>query len=295
VNQHPQPFLKWAGGKKQLLAEFAQRFPGGLSDGSITRYIEPFVGGGAVFFYVAGQYLLSECHIFDANRDLVLAYRVVREDPEGLIALLKEMESAYLRCSEVAREAWYYEVRDRFNHGTGGGTERAADLIFLNRTCYNGLYRVNSRGVFNVPFGRYARPRILQEERLRAAAAMLENTRIHHGDFSECEPYVDEHTFVYFDPPYRPINRTSSFTRYASGGFSDADQARLAALFLALHKKGACVMLSNSDPKNVDPEDRFFESMYGGFVIERVPARRAINSNGLLRGRINELIIRNYS
>jgi DNA adenine methylase len=295
VNRQPQPFLKWAGGKKQLLPEFAQRFPPGLSDGSITRYVEPFVGGGAVFFHAAGRYRFDECHIFDANKDLILAYRAVREDTGGLIDLLREVESAYLRSSEAEREAWYYEVRDRFNRGTGTATERAADLIFLNRTCYNGLYRVNSRGGFNVPWGRYAHPRILQEERLRTAAGLLEHTRIHHGDFSECEAYVDERTFVYFDPPYRPINRTSSFNHYASGGFSDADQVRLAALFLALHKKGARIMLSNSDPKNEDPDDHFFESMYGDFIIERVPARRAINSNGLLRGRINELIVRNYS
>jgi DNA adenine methylase len=172
--------------------------------------------------------------------------------------------------------------------------ERIAALIFLNRTCYNGLYRVNSRGVFNVPFGKYRNPRILDEAGLLAASAVLGNTGVHLGDFTLCAPYVDEATFVYLDPPYRPISRTSSFTSYARGGFSEGDQRRLAVLFRALDQKGARLMLSNSDPKNRSPKETFFEDLYEGYRIERVPARRSINSVGRGRGAITELIIRNY-
>ena len=298
-----RPFLKWAGGKTQLLPEFAAQFPEELRSGAIRRYVEPFVGGGAVFFMVTGSYPVRESLIWDANPDLITAYAVVKQDPEGLIRMLRELESRYRSLGEEDREVFYYHIRDRFNRlrrkgssaaGDTGAVEITAALIFLNRTCYNGLYRVNSHGGFNVPFGRYRNPRILDEANLRAASAALEHTGVHLGDFTACGPSVDDHTFVYLDPPYRPLSRTSSFTSYAAGGFGDEDQRRLARFFRELDRKGALLMLSNSDAVNQDPGDRFLEDLYQGYRIARVPARRAINSVGQGRGPITELIITNY-
>ncbi|MBP7411872.1 MAG: Dam family site-specific DNA-(adenine-N6)-methyltransferase, partial [Methanoculleus sp.] len=172
--------------------------------------------------------------------------------------------------------------------------ERAGQFIFLNRTCFNGLYRVNSRGGFNVPFGRYQNPTILHEDVLRADAELLRNTTVHLGDFTQSEPHISEGTFVYFDPPYRPLNRTSSFTQYAKGGFTDEEQRRLAAYYARCNARGARLMLSNSDPKNVDPDDEFFDDLYAGYHIDRVPARRMINCDGTGRGEICEIIVTNY-
>ena len=172
--------------------------------------------------------------------------------------------------------------------------EHAARMIFLNRTCYNGLFRVNRNGAFNVPFGRYKKPAILNRDNVNGVATLLKNTRILSGDFTQCRKFVDKHTFVYFDPPYRPLNQTSSFTSYSKNGFSERDQVRLVEFFRELDEKGAKIMLSNSDPKNTNPKDSFFDDLFSDYYIERVPARRMINCNGACRGDINELIITNY-
>jgi DNA adenine methylase len=298
-----RPFLKWAGGKTQLLPEFAARFPEELRSGAIRRYVEPFVGGGAVFFMVTGMCPVMECMVWDANPDLIAAYDVVKRDPRRLIRKLRELESRYHSLGEEDRKAFYYRIRDRFNRLRWKGSSGADDtravaitaaLIFLNRTCYNGLYRVNSRGRFNVPFGRYRNPRILDEANLMAVSAALGETGLHLGDFTASGPFVDDRTFVYLDPPYRPLSRTSSFTSYAAGGFGDEDQRRLAQFFRELDQRGALLMLSNSDAGNHDSRDRFLEDLYRGFRIARVPARRAINSAGQGRGPLTELIITNY-
>jgi len=299
----PRPFLKWAGGKGQLLGEFEARLPRAVREGRVSAYVEPFAGGGAVYFHITSKYAFDECHIFDTNEDLILAYTVVRNDVDDLIEVLRGMETTYLNLDAKKREEFYYTVRREYNEERSSiqlnnyskaWVQRAADLIFLNRTCFNGLFRVNSEGSFNVPAGRYRNPKILHEELLRSDSELLENTGIHHGDFSSCAPFVDEKTFVYFDPPYRPLNRSSSFTSYSKGGFGDDEQRRLAAFFRDLDARGAMLMLSNSDPKNQDPSDNFFDELYAGYCIERVPARRMINSNADRRGEINEVIITNY-
>ena len=299
----PRPFLKWAGGKGQLLGEFEARLPRAVKEGRVSAYVEPFVGGGAVYFHITSKYAFDECHIFDTNEDLILAYTVVRNDVDDLIEVLRDMETTYLNLDAEKREEFYYTVRREYNEERSSiqlnnyskaWVQRAADLIFLNRTCFNGLFRVNSEGSFNVPAGRYRNPKILHEELLRSDSELLENTGIHHGDFSSCAPFVDEETFVYFDPPYRPLNRSSSFTSYSKGGFGDDEQRRLAAFYRDLDARGAMLMLSNSDPKNQDPSDNFFDELYAGYCIERVPARRMINSNADRRGEINEVIITNY-
>jgi DNA adenine methylase len=301
---HAKPFLKWAGGKTQLLDEFCRRLPEGLGEkGKITRYVEPFIGGGAVFLYLNRRFSFGDCCIGDANEELILSYRVIQKSVKKLIGELRTLESGYFAKDEKEREAFYYEIRDSFNnylpginfqkYGPGWAA-RAARVIFLNRTCYNGLFRVNRNGEFNVPFGGYKNPDILNEENLRDVAKVLKNTRIFMGDFTRCRDYVDDHTFVYFDPPYRPISQTSSFTSYSKDGFSEKDQHRLAVLFRELDAKGAKIMLSNSDPQNLDTRDTFFDDLFSGYTIERVPARRIINCNGTRRGSIDELIITNY-
>lgn len=304
VHLHARPFLKWAGGKSQLLAELSRRIPPGLEEGAFPVYVEPFVGGGAVFFHFNGLFPFEECHICDINPDLVLAYAVVKHHAESLIRHLEDLESEYLSRDGTGRKAFFSRIREEFNRHNGftcisdpgnTGIERAATLIFLNRTCFNGLYRVNSRGEFNVPFGEYENPKILNAPLLRVASESLRNTEIHLGDFSIAEPYISDRSFVYFDPPYRPLSGTAFFTQYARSGFADEDQRRLAAFFRECDEKGAKLMLSNSDPKNVDPDDNFFDALYSRFHIARVPAKRMINSNGTKRGEIAEIIITNFA
>jgi len=298
-----RPFLKWAGGKTQLLREFSRRLPSEMKKGNITTYIEPFVGGGAVFFYLNQRFSFDHCYICDANEELILSYRVIKKSAKRLINELGTLESDYLSKNDKKREAFFYEVRDSFNRNKpeinfqkyqGEWIERAAQIIFLNRTCYNGLFRVNRKGEFNVPFGRYKNPEILNEDNLKDVATLLKTTQIILGDFTKCRKFVDDHTFVYFDPPYRPLNPTSSFTSYSKDGFYDKDQVRLVKFFKELDAKGAKIMLSNSDPKNENPDDSFFDDLYSDYRIERVPARRIINCNGARRGNINELIVTNY-
>ena len=297
-----RPFLKWAGGKAQLLDAFTRRVPQGLHEGTLPIFVEPFMGGGAVYFHFNSIFRFKECHIFDINEELVLAYSVVKNDVRGLIDYLAGISDGYLSKSDAGRKDFYYAMRDTFNRTKGAVNfrqysedwiERAGQFIFLNRTCFNGLYRVNSRGGFNVPFGRYQNPTILHEDVLRADAELLRNTTIHLGDFMQSEPYISEETFVYFDPPYRPLNRTSSFTQYAKEGFTDEEQRRLAAYYARCNARGARLMLSNSDPKNVDPDDEFFDDLYAGYHIDRVPARRMINCDGTGRGEIYEIIVTN--
>ena len=299
-----RPFLKWAGGKSQLLGEFAQCLPlAAFRDRAITRYVEPFIGGGAVFFSLSPCFPFEKSTVCDINEELVLTYRVIRTSLLKLARELATIESAYRAKSGPQQEAYYYEVRETFNReraATDFGRynsrwiRRAAQIIFLNHTCYNGLFRVNKSGWFNVPFGRYKNPEILNYQNLQGIAALLTHTRILCGDFTRCRNAVDDRTFVYLDPPYRPLNATSSFTSYSRGGFFDADQVRLAKFFRELDWKGALVMLSNSDPASENPGDSYFEELYDGFTIRRVPAKRMINCNGARRGVVNELLITNY-
>ena len=298
-----RPFLKWAGGKTQLLPEFTKRLPNEINAGSITKFIEPFIGGGAFFFYITRNFSFDKCYICDINEELVLSYKTVQQAVQELAEELEIFEAEFLSSNDHQKEEYYYDVRDAFNKDLPAidfskyGPEwirRTAQIIFLNHTCYNGLFRVNRRGEFNVPFGRYKNPEILNKENLCMVSQILNNTRIVTGDFTKTRRYADEDTFVYLDPPYRPLNTTSSFTSYSKSGFSDLDQKRLAKFFRDLDARGAKVMLSNSDPRNHDPEDAFFDDLYSGYTIERIPAKRMINCNGSLRGKVSELVITNY-
>ena len=298
-----KPFLKWAGGKRQLLPQIDRFLPQAAKDGSIVRYVEPFAGSGALFFHVAQSYPLEELYISDSNPELIIAYRTIRRRVDDVISALQDIEFHYHPLAEEERKAFFYEQRTQFNATPTAfefgslpqeNAERTAQLIFLNRTCYNGLFRVNSRGEFNVPFGRYKNPTICDAANLQAAAKVLQRTEIHFGPYSDCEKIVNENTLVYLDPPYRPISMTASFTAYSRQVFDDKAQTDLAGFYRRLDERGAWLMLSNSDPKNIDPRDRFFELAYAGFRIERVRARRRINSQPEKRGPIHELLIINY-
>ena len=298
-----KPFLKWAGGKGQLTDKFTEFFPPELKSGKIKRYVEPFVGGGAVFFEIAQDYTIDEFFISDVNEELIMAYQTIKEDVEVLLEVLGDMERAFLRLDTEKRKNFFYKQRAilntnlpkiNFERFQSLWVERTAQIIFLNRTCYNGLYRVNSKGEFNVPFGNYKNPRICDPDNLRAVSRLLQQTTIRHGDFTACEQIVDKRSFVYFDPPYRPLSRTARFTSYSRHEFNDSEQMRLARFYRLLDSKGARLMLSNSDPKNEDSHDDFFEKLYAGFRIGRVMATRMINCDATKRGPIAELIITNY-
>jgi len=298
------PFLKWPGGKSQLLPQFDRLFPPALLRGEISTYVEPFAGAGAVFFHVAHRCTFRHAYLFDINPELCLTYRVVQKRVDELLDELGRLRERYRRADPTVRERLFYRVREEYNaarHGfdyralSPAAVHRAAQVIFLNKTCYNGLFRTNSSGAFNSPFGRYKDPAMFGPENLRRASRLLRRATVTCGDFESCERHADGRTFVYFDPPYRPLSRTASFTAYSKGTFNDTEQQRLARFFTRLDRqRKALLMLSNSDPANVDRSDRFFDELYGDYRIERVRAARSINSNTARRGSISELVILNY-
>ena len=296
----PKPFLKWVGGKTQLLPALEARLPFGFFR-SVRVYAEPFVGGGAFLFRLLGMGMRPERVIInDSNRDLANAYRAVRDHAEDLVAELDALQSAYrAQADEAARKEFFLRIRSEYNQGSAERdsalVRRTTRLLFLNRTCFNGLYRVNARGKFNVPFGRYVQPRICDAETIRADAAALAGTEILDGDYADALAEAGHGWFVYLDPPYRPLSRTSSFCDYTQGGFDDNEQRRLAAVCRELDARGARWLLSNSDPKGTDPNDSFFEDLYAGFDIRGVRASRMLNADPTKRGKLGELLISNYS
>lgn len=292
-----KPFLKWAGGKNQLLSEIEKYYPFG--DKKITKYAEPFVGGGAVLFDVLGKYDLREVYISDINAELINAYRIIRDDIDDLVSMLVNMQSEFVPMDTGHRKAYYLTKRERFNDLKVNGNEsinieKAALMIFLNKTCFNGLYRVNKKGMFNVPMGSYKNPLICDEENLKAVSEKLQNVTIVCGDYRESATFIDDSTFVYFDPPYRPITDTANFTAYTENLFNDKEQIELARFVDDMHRKGAKIVISNSDPKNSNTEDDFFDNIYSAHKIKRVEATRMINCNSEARGKIKELLISNF-
>ena len=291
-----KPFLKWAGGKAQILGNIRLKYPAELGK-TVTKYAEPFVGGGAVLFDILSNYSIKEIYISDINRELILTYQKIRDDIEDLISMLKEIESIYIGADESERKEIYYDKRKRFNTlklENNESTEIAALFIFLNKTCFNGLYRVNSKGEFNVPQGSYKNPSICDEENLKAVSEKLKNVQIVCGDYKESESFIDENTFVYFDPPYRPLTDSANFTSYTKDGFGDNEQIKLAHYINELSERGAYVIASNSDPKNANEGDDFFDELYAKHKIFRINASRAINSLGSKRGKVSELLIASY-
>jgi DNA adenine methylase len=290
-----KPFLKWAGGKSQILEDIRQNYPAGLGV-SITKYAEPFVGGGAVLFDVLSRYSVQEVYINDINKELIATYIAIRDNVTELVNTLKILESEYLSTNDNLRKEIYYNSRERFNALKAAdceSVELSAMFIFLNRTCFNGLYRVNSHGAFNVPQGSYKNPTICDASNLQAVSKALQGVTILCADYKDSRNFIDENTFAYFDPPYRPLTTTASFTSYAEGGFGDKEQAELARFIDEMSGRGAHIVASNSDPKNADEADDFFDRLYARHNILRISASRAINSVGASRGKISELLICN--
>ena len=276
IEQSPReaaPFVKWAGGKGRLLSQLRPLLPQGVEH---MRHVEPFVGGGALFFSRRPRRAL----LSDINPALVATYAAIRDDVAGVIATLRQLAKRHSK-------ARYYEVREQYNERRQGASKRAAMFIYLNKTCFNGLHRVNRKGEFNVPAGSYKNPRICNEEGLRVASEALAGALLRCASFDALLESAKPGDFVYFDPPYEPVSQTASFTSYAPDGFSQDDQRRLRDLFAALDRRGCKLMLSNSDVPLI-------RELYQGFSLDTVAAPRAINCNGKGRGKVTEIVVRNY-
>lgn len=292
-----KPFVKWAGGKSSLIPQITKYFPFELKNGQIEKYVEPFVGGGAVLIDILQKYDVKQAYAFDINKDLINCYNVIKYKVEDLIQKLDKKEKEFLALDKDERQKYFYNIRTEYNSyllDNEIDVKRASEFIFLNRTCFNGLYRVNKNGKFNVPCGKYKNPTICDSNNLRNLSKLLKNVVFAYGDYKESEKLVDENTFVYFDPPYRPLSVTSGFTSYTKEDFNDENQKELAEYYNILNLKNAKLMLSNSNPKNTNENDNFFEKIYKGFNINEVSAKRMINANAKGRGEISELLITNY-
>lgn len=288
-------FVKWAGGKTQLLPEIRKHYPH-----RIKKYCEPFVGGGAVLFDVLQKYHPEKVLVNDVNEELINTYLQIKTDCNLLIEQLSELQQNYKSQSLEKNKILFYEKRLRYNElkinrNDAENLEKAALFIFLNKTCFNGLYRVNKKREFNVPFNNAKNPLICDEENLRACSELLQNVQMKTGDYSDCKNFIDSETFVYLDPPYRPLTQTSAFTSYSENGFSDKEQIELGNFIKEISEIGANILASNSDPKNTNKEDNFFDELYSNFEIKRISASRMINSNAKKRGAISELLISNIA
>lgn len=297
INSKAKPFIKWAGGKGQLLSQLDDYLPARIYNEPLT-YIEPFVGGGAMLFHMLQRFFnIKKAVINDVNEDLIKAYITIKNKPNELINSLRTLETEYLSLDEDNRKTMFIKERDRFNTHNADDVTNTTLLMFLNKTCFNGLYRVNSKGEFNVPFGRYKNPMICNAETIMADSELLNkvNLQIENGDFTNTYNNIDSKclTFFYFDPPYRPLSETSSFTSYAKGNFNDDDQKRLADFCGEIDSANCLWMQSNSDCSAKNPNDQFFENLYKNYKIERVYASRSINANPAKRGKLTELLIHN--
>lgn len=296
------PFVKWAGGKRQIIDQIHNFLPKSLEEEAIT-YIEPFVGGGAVYFSLFNSPNIKSAVLIDNNPILIISYKIIKSQLDELINSLLIIEKRYKENDDKNYQTdFYYSLRDEYNRlikvtdlqsTNTNWLKLASRFIFLNRTCFNGLYRVNSKGEFNVPRGSYKNPKICDIDNLFQVSRALQKTMILYGDFEQTNNYLNKSSFVYLDPPYRPI-KSSSFTSYTKNEFGDNEQIRLAELCVNIDKIGGKFLLSNSDPKNSDTNDNFFEDLYKNFRIERIEARRNINRNGFDRGAVSELLIMNY-
>jgi DNA adenine methylase len=295
TNSRVKPFVKWAGGKSKLLNEIELR----LRYSGLERftYVEPFAGGGAVLFWILEKYpMIKKAVINDMNSDLVNAYRTVADYPDALISSLGRIQEKYysLNFDLEGQKEFYYEKRALFNERSVNNISQASLMIFLNKTCFNGLYRVNKSNGFNVPIGRYKKPVICDAEGLTRCSELLQKATILEGDYRETFKYASPDSLFYMDPPYRPLNSTSSFNSYAKDAFNDESQVELRNYCDKLNEAGCSWVLSNSDMKNADPTDDFFDDLYKAYSIDRVSVSRSINSNASKRGAITELMINNY-
>jgi len=274
----PRPFLKWVGGKRQVIPQIKQYIPE-----SYCRYFEPFIGGGALFFDLEPKI----AYINDINKILISAYKNIKNHPLEIINKLEDLQKIFYEKNNEERKIYFYEIRDAFNNTEYDSFLKTSYIIFLNKTCYNGMYRENSKGKFNVPFGRYKNPKILDEKNILAVSKLLTNAILSSCSFEKAVENAKKGDFIYFDPPYHPLSITSNFTSYSNGGFTKEDQIKLRDVFIDLDKRNCFVMLSNSDTK-------FIREIYEEFTQKTVSAARSINCKAAGRGKINELLIINY-
>ena len=291
-----KPFIKWVGGKGQLIEQLEALLPADFAERKNITYIEPFVGGGAMLFYMLQKFSnIKSAVINDINPDLTLCYQVVRDNPTELIKSLKDIQSQYYSIkTEDKRKDFFLQQRELFNTKSLNKIDNTTLFFFLNRTCFNGLYRVNKSGKFNVPFGRYSTPTICDESTIYADSKILQNVEIMTGDFEQTFDKIKGNTFFYFDPPYRPLSNTSSFNDYTKEDFNDNAQIRLKLFCDKLNKVGIDFMLSNSDCLGKDGKDRFFDDLFIDYKIERVLATRNINAIASKRGKLTEIVVNNY-
>ena len=286
-----KPFVKWVGGKSQLIEQLEAMLPADFDNWENVTYIEPFVGGGAMFFYMLQTHPnIKSAIINDINEDLTTCYMMVKQSPDALVESLKQIQKEYYSLqNEDARKQFFLLMRDEFNTKQLNPIDNTTLFFFLNRTCFNGLYRVNKAGLFNVPFGRYETPTICDPNTIYSDSELLQNVEILTGDYQQTIAYANGNTLFYFDPPYRPLNNTSSFNDYAKEAFNDFAQRRLKEFCDRVEASGYKFMLSNSDCS-----DMFFDDLYAQYIIERVWASRSVNSNPQKRGKLTEILVHNY-
>lgn len=292
-----KPFLKWAGGKSQLITDIEKSLPFQITRNKFT-YIEPFVGSGAVLFWMLNNFAeMEKAVINDINEDLINTYKIIASKPKELISILHIFQNEYhsLVDKQEEKTQYYYQKRELYNLRNTDKSTQAALFIFLNRTCFNGLYRVNKSNLFNVPMGSYKSPTICNEQNILAVSNALQKVEILTGDFEETLNYTDKNSLFYFDPPYKPLSETSSFTSYSKYEFNDEEQIRLRDFCKHIDIIGHSWILSNSDMKGKNAQDNFFDDIYSDFAIHRVKANRRINANPKKRGELNELLITNFS
>ncbi|MGI6048795.1 MAG: DNA adenine methylase [Petrimonas sp.] len=294
-NKTAKPFLKWAGGKTQLVGDIEKLFPIHFQKSQFT-YIEPFVGSGAVLFWMLNNFPnLKKAVINDINADLINTYKTIVSNSKELISILEVMQNEFhaLEGKENEKKEYYYQKRTQYNTRKSTQTDHSALFIFLNRTCFNGLYRVNRKNEFNVPIGSYKKPTICDRENILAVNEALKKVDILCGDFEHTLPYATENTLFYFDPPYKPLSETSSFNSYSKYEFNDQEQIRLRDFCIKLDTLNHTWILSNSDVKGKNANDNFFDELYADFNIQRVDAKRSINADPGKRGKLTELLITN--
>lgn len=292
-----KPFIKWVGGKRQLITEIDKNLPA-FEKENITTYVEPFLGGGAVLIHMLENYNFKKYYASDLNEQLISTYLAIKNTPEELINQLRKLQTEYLNKPTIEeKKNFYLSKREEYNKNitTGDPSNQIPSLfIFLNKTGFNGLYRVNSKGQFNVPFGQHNTPKILDEENLRNLHKAFQKVEFSIQGYEKTKQCAHKETFIYLDPPYRPLSTSAAFTAYTNSSFNDTQQIELATFIKEQYDKGAHVLMSNSDPKNTNPNDTFFDDLYDWAEIQRVQASRAINSKGNGRGKINEILVKAY-
>lgn len=297
IDRIAKPFLKWAGGKTQLINNIKKILPKDLYKNKFT-YIEPFIGSGAILFWILNTFpKLEKVIINDINEDLINTYKTIATRPKELISILQILENEFHKFEgqDKLRKEYYYSKRDLYNTRKEEQSGQAALFIFLNRTCFNGLYRVNRKNEYNVPMGSYKRPIICDKENILVVSQVLQKVEILCGDYQQTLSYASNNSLFYFDPPYKPLSKTSSFTSYTKDEFNDAEQIRLRDFCYKLNTLNYTWILSNSDIKEKDKNNNFFDDLYSDFNIQRVNVRRSINSNTEKRGQLKELLITNQT